>query len=279
MSNCTPCTPANDELPIFCDPHPATDTAKRLLVEDEAFCQKALTTVPQQVLKTDGAGNLTWTNGASGTVLRKDTTGLVEFATLNSVLQSGPVDLGSQPLTTTGALTVGSGITANLTGNLTGSLTSGGSLILATAQNASGTVVDFASIPSWAKRITVIMNGISTNGSSPVEIRATYGAIPSTYFGSGISITPTSITGNLSTTGFQIAGQNAANIRSGLCILSKLSGNLWIASINGTYTDLVGSFNGGGSTLLTGPLDSIRITTVNGTDTFDAGTINISYEG
>jgi hypothetical protein len=43
MSNCTPCTPANNELPIFCDPNPATDTAKRLLVEDEAFCQKALT--------------------------------------------------------------------------------------------------------------------------------------------------------------------------------------------------------------------------------------------
>ena len=180
---------------------------------------------------------------------------------------------------TTAATITTSGITGNLVGNVTGSLTAGGSLTLATAQTASGTVVDFTGIPSWAKRITVIMNGISTNGSSPVEIRATYGAIPSTYFGSGISITPSAIAGNLSTTGFQIAGQNAANIRSGLCILSKLSGNLWIASINGTYTDLVGSFNGGGSALLTGPLDSIRITTVNGTDTFDAGTINISYEG
>jgi hypothetical protein len=31
--------------------------------------------------------------------------------------------------------------------------------------------------------------------------------------------------------------------------------------------------------LLTGPLDSVRITTSNGTDTFDAGTINISFEG
>jgi hypothetical protein len=151
-------------------------------------------------------------------------------------------------------------------------------LTLATAQTASGTAVDFTGIPSWAKRITVMLNGVSTNGSSPVEIKATFGAIPSTYFGSGIAITPIAISGNLSTTGFQIAGQNSANIRSGLCILSKLSGNLWIASINGTFTDLIGSFNGGGSTLLTGPLDSVRITTVNGTDTFDAGTINISYE-
>lgn len=56
MSNCTPCTPANDELPIFCDPNPATNTAKRLLVEDEAFCQKALTspTVPSYLVWDNG---------------------------------------------------------------------------------------------------------------------------------------------------------------------------------------------------------------------------------
>lgn len=91
MSNCTPCTPANDELPIFCDPFPATDTAKRLLVEDEAFCQKALNipTTTNQILKTNASGNIQW-------------------GTINSVLQSGPVDLGSQPLTTTGAITASS---------------------------------------------------------------------------------------------------------------------------------------------------------------------------
>ena len=36
---------------------------------------------------------------------------------------------------------------------------------------------------------------------------------------------------------------------------------------------------GGGSISLAGTLDRVRITTVNGTDTFDAGTINIRYEG
>jgi hypothetical protein len=58
-------------------------------------------------LKTDGAGNLTWTNGANSTVLAKSSTGIAEFATLNSVLQSGPVDLGGQWLTTTGEITTG----------------------------------------------------------------------------------------------------------------------------------------------------------------------------
>lgn len=109
MSYCTPCPPCDTNFPLLCEPLETTANGKRLVVEDSAACQKTIQTpVAQQVLKTDGAGNLTWTNGANSTILGKDSTGLVEFATLNSVLQSGPVDLGSQPLTTTGALTVGS---------------------------------------------------------------------------------------------------------------------------------------------------------------------------
>jgi hypothetical protein len=101
---------------LLCEPLETTANGKRLVVEDSAACQKTIQSpVAQQVLKTDGAGNLTWTNGASGTVLRKDSTGLLEFATLNSVLQSGPVDLGSQPLTTTGSVSTGAISAASVT--------------------------------------------------------------------------------------------------------------------------------------------------------------------
>jgi len=118
MSYCTPCPPCDSEFPLLCEPLETTANGKRLVVEDSAACQKTIQgPVTQQVLKTDGAGNLTWTNGANGTVLRRDATGLLEFATLNSVLQSGPVDLGNQPLTTTGAVTAAS-VTA--TGAVTG---------------------------------------------------------------------------------------------------------------------------------------------------------------
>jgi hypothetical protein len=34
-----------------------------------------------------------------------------------------------------------------------------------------------------------------------------------------------------------------------------------------------------GSVTLSGTLDRIRLTTANGTDTFDAGSVNIMYEG
>jgi len=93
----------------LCEPLETTANGKRLVVEDSAACQKTIQSpVAQQVLKTDGAGNLTWTNGDNSTILGKDSTGKVEFATLNSVLQSGPVDLGIQSLTTTGVVSVGS---------------------------------------------------------------------------------------------------------------------------------------------------------------------------
>jgi hypothetical protein len=102
----------------LCEPLETTANGKRLVVEDSAACQKTIQSpVAQQVLKTDGAGNLTWTNGANSTVLGKDSTGKVEFVTnVNNILQSGPVDLGSQPLTTTGAINSGS---LNSSGDIT----------------------------------------------------------------------------------------------------------------------------------------------------------------
>lgn len=108
MSYCTPCPPCDTNFPLLCEPLETTANGKRLVVEDSAACQKTIQSpVSQQVLKTDGANNLTWTNGGNSTVLGKDSTGKIEFATLNSVLQSGPVDLGSQSLTTTGAVSTG----------------------------------------------------------------------------------------------------------------------------------------------------------------------------
>jgi hypothetical protein len=66
---------------LLCEPLETTANGKRLVVEDSAACQKTIQSpVAQQVLKTDGAGNLTWTNGANNTVLVKDSTGKVEFA-------------------------------------------------------------------------------------------------------------------------------------------------------------------------------------------------------
>jgi hypothetical protein len=65
---------------LLCEPLETTANGKRLVVEDSAACQKTIQSpVAQQVLKTDGAGNLTWTNGDNTNVLKKSSTGAVEF--------------------------------------------------------------------------------------------------------------------------------------------------------------------------------------------------------
>lgn len=137
MSYCTPCPPCDAEFPLLCEPLETTNNGKRLVVEDSAACQKTIQTpVSQQVFKTDGAGNLNWTNGANSTVLGKDSTGIVEFATLNSVLQSGPVNLGSQPLTT-GAITASS-LTSTGVANVASLTTNGDIKISSTVPNGEG---------------------------------------------------------------------------------------------------------------------------------------------
>ncbi len=66
MSYCTPCPPCDTNFPLLCEPLETTANGKRLVVEDSAACQKTIQSpVAQQVLKTDGVGNLTWTNGTS----------------------------------------------------------------------------------------------------------------------------------------------------------------------------------------------------------------------
>ena len=80
MSYCTPCPPCDSEFPLLCEPLETTANGKRLVVEDSAACQKTIQSpATQQVLKTDGAGNLTWTNGDNVNVLKKSSTGAVEF--------------------------------------------------------------------------------------------------------------------------------------------------------------------------------------------------------
>jgi hypothetical protein len=179
---------------------------------------------------------------------------------------------------TTAATLTTSGITGNLTGNVTGnvtgSLTAGGSLTLATAQTASGTAVDFTGIPSWVKRITVIFQGVSTNGSSRVIIQIGAVSFDTTGYLGSVGIV------NFST-GFGLDDiGSATGVRHGSGTLSLIGSNSWIWAGCGGRSDASGSqYAAGGSKTISGTLDRIRITTVNGTDTFDAGTINISYEG
>lgn len=166
---CTPCPPCDSEYPLLCEPLETTANGKRLVVEDSAACQKTIQTpANQQVLKTDGASNITWTNGANNTVLGKDSTGKVEFATINSVLQVSPVDLGNQPLTTTGAVTASS-----LTSTGAASVASLASTGAVTAKTVA--ITNPASTTSLAINQSLSGNGVVINSVDgiPLSIQST----------------------------------------------------------------------------------------------------------
>lgn len=154
-------------------------------------------------------------------------------------------------------------------------------LTLGTVQNStSGTSIDFTSIPSWVKRITVMFNGVSTNGTSNYLIQIGSGGVQTTSYAGASSVVPGGTPNTVnSTTGFLIFNQEGATqVSSGAVVLTLITANTWVASgvlgqDNNTRTFIVG-----GKTALSGTLDRVRITTVNGTDTFDAGSINIMYE-
>jgi hypothetical protein len=152
---------------------------------------------------------------------------------------------------------------------------------LATAvATTSGTSIDFISLPSWIKRITVMFQGVSTNSTSNHLIQLGAGSVTSSgYTSLGLRlVNAASPSSASSTAGFilgDIASASAAIV--GHMVITNISGNIWVASGYGSYG--AGGFINGGSISLGGTLDRVRLTTVNGTDTFDAGTINILYEG
>jgi hypothetical protein len=153
---------------------------------------------------------------------------------------------------------------------------------LETAKTAIGTAVDFTAIPSWVKRITVMFSGVSTNGTSIPQIQiGDVGGVETTgyaataqfyYLGNGLTAL---------TTGQPIdatGAAGAASLRAGSITITLFGANTWIFSGNIVLEGGI-VFSCAGKKTLSDTLTQVRITTVNGTDTFDAGTINIMYEG
>jgi hypothetical protein len=70
----------------------------------------------------------------------------------------------------------------------------------------------------------------------------------------------------------------AASVVHGHVVLINLSGNLWTESGVLGLSDSSNNRTSGGSVTLGEALTALRITTVTGVNTFDAGNINILYE-
>lgn len=154
-------------------------------------------------------------------------------------------------------------------------------IIQLTSVSASGASVVFTGIPAYAKRVTVLFRRLSTNGTSDiiVQIGGSGGAETTGYEG----VTSSTVASSASIQNWDGGAlvRNATSAGSsftGAMVFEKLDGtDSWI--IHGTGSDLgAATMQYGGFKTLTGTLDRVRITTVGGSQTFDAGTINVIYE-
>ena len=197
-------------------------------------------------------------------------------ATSGSVTIDAPAVAGTNTLTLPAVTDTLVGLAATQT--LTNKIIQGGAITSDTAKaSTSGTTVDFSGIPSWVKRITVMFQGVSLSGTSSVLVQIGAGSVTTSGYISGSFQQDADAT---STAGFIVRVTVAADTLHGRMEISLLNPAtyVWTESHAAFRTNSNGSVAGGGSVTLGGTLDRVRITTTNGTDTFDAGTINIMYE-
>jgi hypothetical protein len=151
-------------------------------------------------------------------------------------------------------------------------------LVSGTSQaSTSGTSIDFTGIPSWVKRITVMFKAVSTSGTSPLQIQIGSGSVQTSGYAS--SYWSASTGSNVITSGFAVTSVAAVYNTDGIATIVNFGSNNWVfSSIANLFLNTNVGAQAIGDTALSGTLDRVRITTVNGTDTFDLGSINILYE-
>ena len=199
------------------------------------------------------------------------------MASINATTSSGIVATADN----TGQLQLQSAGTTKFTIDSTGAY---GQIQSGTAQaSTSGTSIDFTGIPSWVKQVTVMFNAVSTNGSSIPMVQLGASSVDATSYSAmagSINTANNTTRGNTNSTGFTISGSNtaAADVHSGFITFSLFGSNVWTCSGNVYNSNGPNLSSISGLKTLSGTLDRVRITTVNGTDAFDAGSINILYE-
>jgi hypothetical protein len=144
---------------------------------------------------------------------------------------------------------------------------------------ASGTSVDFTSLPSWVNRITVMFRNISTNGSSNilVQLGTSSGVTTSGYVSTSIDFDGSGAVTTSSTSGLVMKINPSSNTINGIMTIAYMGSNAWVNNHTVSNTTSIMSV-GGGTIGLGGTLDRVRITRVNGTDTFNSGSVNILFE-
>jgi hypothetical protein len=147
--------------------------------------------------------------------------------------------------------------------------------------STSGTSIDFTSLPAWVKRLTVIFNGVGTNGTAGYLIQIGSGSVTSSgYVGGGNRLGVATGVPATSTAGFLINSAASGGAKNGSIAIKLMNTTFGYVADGVMFSSSeTNQYLTAGAVTLSGLLDRVRITTTNGTDTFNAGSINILFEG
>lgn len=184
---------------------------------------------------------------------------------------SGQVTISAPAVAGTSTLTLQAGTATNSMNTLATAVAS-----------TSGTSINFTSLPAWIKKITVMFSGVSLSGTANFLLQIGTGGTPTTsgYSCVSMAVATAGAPAVSSTAGFIFYAGNPPLVYSGIMTITNITSNTWVA--NGNLSPASGATQntiGAGTGAISGVLDNLRITTTNGTDTFDAGSVNILYEG
>jgi len=151
----------------------------------------------------------------------------------------------------------------------------------AIAVTASGVAVNFLNIPASAKRLNLAFKDISTNGTSQIVVRLGSGSIDATgYLGAGSVIGSSTGVTNVVTSGLGIIFPAIVSMMSGIAdfVLLDSGTNTWVGRSTTALSNTNNTQWSAASKILAGAIDRLQVTTANGTDIFDSGTINLIWE-
>lgn len=215
-------------------------------------------------------GKIALTTHVSGTLpVANGGTGAATLAANNVLLGNGTSALQVVAPSTSGNVLQSDGSTWASVAKIT----------LGTAQaTTSGVSKEFTSIPSWVKRITMMFDAVSTNGTSDLIIQIGSTTYTTTGYDSSLgAIDGATVGANSNTSGFLISVTPSAYSISGSVVITLMGSNTWAYTSSVRYKSSAVQM-AAGRVALSGTLDRIKLLTANGTDAFDAGSINIMYE-
>lgn len=144
----------------------------------------------------------------------------------------------------------------------------------------TGTYVTFTNIPSWARRVTVVISYLQNNSSTDkaIQLGTASGFVTSGYAGGNAYSGGSNAGGIWGGGGISLPTGSTPDVMHGAITMYLITGNTWVISGVGAYSSSTNTWQLGGSIALSGALTQLRIGSVGGTATWTQGTANVFYE-